>query len=122
MFVNLANEVHTVALDLDRSVSNRIKASYEQIEKFCQRWNIAEFALFGSVLRDDYRADSDIDVLLTFKSYEGLSLFGLMDIKDELKDMLGREVDVADKKGLKNPYRRHEILKTHRVIYSSETS
>ena len=107
---------------LDSAVSNRIKASREQIEKFCQRWNVTEFALFGSVLRDDYRPDSDIDVLLTFRSYEGLSLFGLMDIKDELKDMLGREVDVADKQGLKNPYRRHEILKTHRVIYSDETS
>lgn len=109
-----------MAFGLDSSTSNRIKASYEQIDKFCKRWNIAELALFGSVLRDDFNTDSDIDILLTFKTYEGLSLFGWMNIKDELAEMLGRKVDIVDKTCLENPYRRHEIVRTHRVIYANE--
>ena len=100
-----------MAFDLDYSIDNRISASSKQIEQFCQRWKIAELALVGSVLRDDFRTDSDIDILLTFCTGAGSSLFDLMDIKDELKKMLGREIDIANKEMLKNPYRRYEILK-----------
>ncbi|WP_313949402.1 nucleotidyltransferase family protein [Leptolyngbya sp. FACHB-261] len=88
--------------------------------EFCQRWRITEFALFGSVLRDDFRSDSDVDVLVTFSANQGWSLLDWVDMKEELKAMFGREVDLADKQGLKNPYRRHEILKTHQVICASE--
>jgi uncharacterized protein len=100
-------------------VSQRIKASSAQIAEFCQRWKITEFALFGSVLRDDFRPDSDIDVLVTFSTDSNWSLFDWVDMKDELKALFGREVDMADKEGIKNPYRRYEILHTHQVIYAS---
>jgi uncharacterized protein len=74
------------------------------------------------VLRDDFRPDSDIDVLVTFAPNPGWSLFDWVDMKAELETLLGREVDIADKEGLKNPYRRHEILRTHRVIYANQQS
>jgi uncharacterized protein len=99
---------------------DRIKASSTQIAEFCQRWHIVEFALFGSVLRKDFRPDSDIDVLVTFAPNPGWSLFDWVDMKDELEALFQRTVDIADKEGLKNPYRRHEILQTHQVIYASK--
>jgi uncharacterized protein len=97
-----------------------VKVSPAQIAEFCQRWKITEFALFGSVLRDDSRPNSDVDVLVTFAPDPGWSLFDWVDMKDDLKALFGREVDIADKQGLKNPYRRHEILRTCQVIYASE--
>jgi uncharacterized protein len=101
-------------------VKAQLKVSPAQIAEFCQRWKITEFALFGSVLRDDFRPNSDVDVLVTFSPDPGWSLFDWVDMKDDLKALFGREVDIADKQGLKNPYRRHEILKTCQVIYASE--
>lgn len=109
-----------MATELQTLMDDRLKATPDQIADFCQRWKITEFALFGSVLRDDFRSDSDIDVLITFDPNSGWSLFDWVDMKEELEAMFGREVDIADKEGLKNPYRRHEILKTHQVIYARE--
>lgn len=106
--------------ELKPPLSQRISASHTQIAEFCQRWKIIEFALFGSVLRDDFRPDSDIDVLVTFATDPGWSLFDWIDMKDELETLFARKVDIADKEGLKNPYRRHEILRTHQVIYASK--
>jgi uncharacterized protein len=106
--------------ELESLVSDRLKASPAQIAEFCQRWKIAELALFGSVLREDFHPDSDIDVLVTFVPQSGWSLFDWVDMKDELKTLFKRNVDIADKTGLKNPYRRYEILKTCQVIYASE--
>lgn len=107
-------------VELTSLVGNRINASPTQIAEFCHRWHITEFALFGSVLRDDFRPDSDIDVLVTFAPDPGWSLFDWVDMKDELEALFGRKVDIADKEGLKNPYRRHEILRIHQVIYASK--
>ena len=105
-------------VELTSLLGDRIKASTAQIAEFCQRWHITEFALFGSVLHDDFRPDSDIDVLVTFAPKSDWSLFDWVDMKDELETLFGRKVDIADKEGLKNPYRRHEILRTHQVIYA----
>jgi predicted nucleotidyltransferase len=103
--------------ELKPPISQRLSASAAQISAFCQRWKVTELALFGSVLRDDFRPDSDIDVLLTFDPDARWSLFGWVDMKDELETLFERKVDIADKEGLKNPYRRHEILRTQQVIY-----
>ena len=105
---------------LEPPLNQRIPASLTQIAEFCQRWHITEFALFGSVLRDDFRPDSDIDVLVTFSPDSNWSLFDWVDMKEELEALLGRKVDIADKEGLKNSYRRHGILRTHQVIYASK--
>jgi uncharacterized protein len=105
---------------LEPPVNQRVSASPTQIAEFCQRWQIIEFALFGSVLRDDFRPDSDIDALVTFAPESRWSLFDWVDMKEELEALFKRKVDIADKEGLKNPYRRHEILQTLQVIYASK--
>jgi uncharacterized protein len=96
----------------------RLTVSLETISSFCQGWKIIEFGLFGSILRDDFRAESDVDVLVTFKPDDGWSLFDLMNLQRELAAMVGRSVDLLEKRDLKNPFRRAEILNTYRVLYS----
>jgi len=91
----------------------------ERIAAFCQQWKIIEFALFGSVLRGDFRPDSDIDVLVTFAEDCGHSLFDLAQIQEELKAILGREVELVEKESLRNPFRRHVILNNMEVIYAA---
>lgn len=107
---------------LEPHVSQRIPASPTQIAEFCQRWKITEFALFGSVLRDDFRPDSDIDILATFAAKPAATWDDWMKMQKEIEALFGRKVDLVSKKYLKNPYRRHEILKTQKVIYATEQS
>ncbi len=90
-----------------------------KIAAFCRKWKITEFSLFGSVLRDDFRPDSDVDVLVTFAEDAPWSLFDMVDMQDELKEIFGREVDFVEKEGLRNPFRRHHILKNREVIYAA---
>ncbi|NJL19625.1 MAG: nucleotidyltransferase family protein [Leptolyngbyaceae cyanobacterium SM1_3_5] len=106
--------------ELQALIDQRLQVDRSQIVEFCDRWKITEFALFGSVLRDDFRPDSDIDVLVTFAPNSRWSLLNWVDMKAELEAMFKREVDIVEKKGLTNPYRRYEILKTHQVVYTSE--
>ena len=94
-----------------------IEVDRERIAEFCRRWKIKEFAFFGSVLRDDFRPDSDVDVLVSFVPDSHWSLCDLMDMEDELAGLLGRKVDLVSRNGLRNPFRRHEILRTRQVEY-----
>lgn len=94
----------------------------DKIAEFCRRWKITEFALFGSVLRDDFRPDSDIDVLVSFAPDAEWSLFDLVKMQEELETLFQREVDLVEKAGLRNPFRRSEILRTCQVIYATEWS
>jgi uncharacterized protein with HEPN domain/predicted nucleotidyltransferase len=106
--------------NLSEFLQQRLKVSAEEIASFCDRWKIAEFALFGSVLRDDFRADSDIDVLVTFSPEGKWNFFEIVQAQQELETLLGREVDLTQKKGLVNPFSRAEILSKYRVIYPLE--
>lgn len=90
----------------------------EKIEAFCRRWKIEEFSLFGSVLRGDFGPDSDVDVLISFEPEIPWSLYDWMEMVEELREILGREVDVVEKSGLRNPFRRQAILSTRQVIYA----
>ena len=92
---------------------------FSRIEDFCRRWHVVEFALFGSILREDMRPDSDVDVLVTVADDARLSLYDWVDMEDELRGIFGRDVDLVSKSGLRNPFRRHEILRTQKVIYAS---
>ena len=91
----------------------------QQIADFCQRWKVIEFALFGSILRADFRPDSDVDVLVTFEPGAPWTLWDLSRMRAELKAIFGREVDLVEKKALGNPLRRRGILAEHRVIYAA---
>lgn len=90
----------------------------KKIAEFCTRWNIVEFSVFGSVLRDDFGSDSDIDVLVSIDPKAHIGLFQLIEMKLELEEMFKRPVDLVEKEGLRNPYRRKEILRTAQVIYA----
>ena len=99
----------TTALYIDR----------DRIGDFCQRWSVTEFALFGSILRTDFGPDSDVDVLVTFAPDAPWTLWDLSRMRSELESLFGREVDLVEKKALRNPYRRQAILADHHVVYAS---
>lgn len=100
-------------------IQTKIEIPMDKIIAFCQKWKIVEFAVFGSVLRDDFRPDSDVDVLVTFIENAGWDLYDWVTMIDELKVIFGREVDLVSKKGLRNPFRRRNILATHEVLYAA---
>jgi len=91
--------------------------SKAKVAAFCKRWNISEFSLFGSVLREDFRPDSDVDVLVSFQHEENWSLWDLIEMAEELEKMFGRKVDLVEKEALRNPYRRHSILNGREIFY-----
>jgi Predicted nucleotidyltransferases len=115
-------EIFLDLADLEYVVIDRLKVSLDAIAQFCQRWNIVEFALFGSVLRDDFRPDSDVDVLVTYEPSHRLTLSNLLSMQEEIEHLFHRSVDLVEKKQLENPDRRSNILKTYRVIYASGRS
>ena len=99
-------------------MSPRLRINRQSVADFCARWQIAEFALFGSVIRDDFRPDSDVDVLVSFAPGVRWSLADLVDMEEQLAQIFGRRVDLVEMEGLRNPFRRHSILTTREVIYA----
>src|SRR5215469_13461689 len=91
----------------------------ERIEEFCRKWGVKELALFGSVLRDDFGSDSDVDVLISFRRDGQMTLDVRIQMEDELRAIFGREVDLVEKRLVRNPFRRYEILTTRRVLYAA---
>ncbi|MEA5452244.1 nucleotidyltransferase domain-containing protein [Leptolyngbya sp. CCNP1308] len=93
-----------------------------ELAEFSQRWGIAELALFGSVLRDDFRDDSDVDVLITFAPNARKGLLTLAKMQCELEAILNRKVDLVSKKSVEqshNAVRRQVILTSAQVIYGA---
>jgi hypothetical protein len=100
-------------------MSLRVPVNRKALQRFCQCWKITEFALFGSVLRDDFRPDSDVDVLVSFRADAQWSLADLVEMQQELRAVFGRPIDLVEKEALRNPFRRHAILATREVIYAA---
>jgi len=96
----------------------KIRIPRKKIAEFCRRWGVVEFSLFGSILRDDFRPDSDVDVLVTFSPEARISLFDLVQMKIDLEKIFHRPVDVIEKDALENPFRKREILRTAKVVYA----
>ena len=96
-----------------------IDISQDRLAGFCRKWKVTELALFGSILRDDFGPRSDIDILVTFRPEAVWSLWDLLDMRDELRELFGREIDLIEKDALRNPFRRHEILKNYKVVYAA---
>ncbi len=89
---------------------------------FCRRWNVRELSVFGSALRNDLRPDSDVDILVTFTEGSHPTLFDLVQMQTELKDILGREIDLVSRRGIetsRNYIRKQAILDSAQVIYES---
>ena len=93
----------------------RIDIPKDKIADFCREWRIVEFALFGSVLREDFRPESDVDVLVEFapECVPGLAFFTM---EAELSEILGRRVDL-NTPGFLSPYFRDEVLGEAEVQY-----
>ena len=101
-------------------INGQIEIPDEAIATFCRRWKITQIELFGSALRDDFRPDSDIDLLVTFEPDARIGLFNLVRMQDEMAEIVGRPVDLIDRLGIeqsRNPFRRHSILSTAQVVY-----
>jgi uncharacterized protein len=101
-------------------LAKRISFSKTKIAAFCKRWQISEFSLFGSILRDDFTPESDVDVLVNFHQQAKWSLWDLMDMTEELEKMFGRKVDLVEKEAIRNPYRRHSIINGSQIFYASK--
>lgn len=97
------------------------------IEKFCRKWRISEMCLFGSVLRDDFNEESDVDVLISYEGDHYLDRADRLTAQDELSKMLGRKVDWVNKLALSDDWApswtpkqlRDEIQKTAQVVYGT---
>ena len=99
-------------------MSARIFIDSKAIADFCQKWQVTELALFGSVLRDDFRPDSDVDVLVTFAPDADIGMLELVRMGRELEQILGRDVDVVEKSGLK-PLIQQEVISSAEVLYAA---
>ena len=95
---------------------SRIPIDRTKIADFCRRHHIRRLALFGSVLRDDFRPDSDVDVLVEFESGTRVGFLGLGQMEIELSEMLKRRVDLRTSKELSR-YFRDDVLRTAEVQY-----
>jgi predicted nucleotidyltransferase len=98
----------------------RIDIPYERIAAFCRKWKITELALFGSVLREDFRPDSDVDVLVTFAPDHRWTFFDLVHMEEELSAILGRRVDLVEREAIErspNYIRRKAILSSFEPVY-----
>ncbi len=98
----------------------RIGTSMHSIETLCERWGASELAVFGSAVRDDFGRESDIDILVRFRSENTPGLFGIVRMEWELADILGRRVDLVHRTAVemsRNYIRRKAILGSARVIY-----
>ena len=100
-------------------VNPRLNVAPEKLAEFSRRWKVTELALFGSVLRADFRAESDVDVLVTFEPDAQWSLFDLTTMQQELADTFGRSVDLVEEAALRNPYRRQAILRAKQTLYAA---
>jgi hypothetical protein len=101
-------------------VSRNLDIPEDAIAEFCRRWKITELAVFGSALGEDFRPDSDVDVLATFARGARWTLFDMVHMREGLEQILGRSVDLVSRRGVeqsRNPLRRQAILSSAEPIY-----
>ncbi|MBD2634439.1 nucleotidyltransferase family protein [Limnothrix sp. FACHB-881] len=106
---------------LNPKLQSRLGITPEQLAEFCQRWKVVELALFGSVLRDDFSVNSDVDVLVNFVPHHSWGL-EFVQMRDELATLLQRPVDLLTRQSVMNSHnalRRQAILDSAEVIYAA---
>lgn len=97
---------------------NILENHIESLKKLCDTYNVDKMYLIGSALNSEFTDKSDIDFLVKFKPIELSGYFeNYMDFKDDLKNLLGREVDLLEEQTLKNPILRNSVNKTKELIY-----
>ncbi|MFP3897671.1 MAG: nucleotidyltransferase family protein [Anaerolineales bacterium] len=100
------------------SVESRLDVSSKRIAEFCRRHRVRSLAVFGSVLRDDFRPDSDVDLLVEFESDAEIGFMALSRMRRELSELLGRPVDLVPRQGLK-PRIRESVLSDAETLYAA---
>lgn len=96
-----------------------LEVNEQDIKSFCHKWGVGEFSLFGSALRPDFNASSDVDVLIALLPGVTMTLESYLDMRDELCAMFGgREIDLVEKHLVTNPFRRQSILKEREILYA----
>ena len=100
-------------------MANHINLSKKEIAEFCKKNHITELSLFGSVLRNDFNDNSDIDILVKFEHGYKVGFLTLAKIELELTKMLGRKIDLRTPMEL-SKYFREEVLETAEVQYAKE--
>jgi len=98
----------------------KLQIDRKAIARFCQERGVARLELFGSAVRDDFRSDSDVDLLCTLRSDVRCGLFGWVALKLELENLFGRPVDLVSRSGIErseNPYRKNAILSSTVPLY-----
>jgi uncharacterized protein len=101
-------------------MNKQVAVNRERIEPFCRKWRIVELRLFGSALRAELTPESDVDVLAAFEPDAHWTLFDLVQMQDELKEIFGRDVDLISRRGIetsRNYLRRKAILSSAEVLY-----
>ncbi|MDJ0658114.1 MAG: nucleotidyltransferase domain-containing protein [Crocosphaera sp.] len=107
-------------LELKLKIQELLGIDLKNIKQFCYQWGIIELALFGSILRDNFNQNSDVDVLVTFEPESHISLLDLETLEQQFATLLKRPVDVVTKKAIEksdNWIRRRNILDNNEVIY-----
>jgi predicted nucleotidyltransferase len=102
------------------SMPIHIVIDQQALDAFCQRWGITELDIFGSVVRDDFRPDSDVDVLVSFSDDRRPTLFTLVQMEAELEFLFGRKVDLLERRSVErsdNYIRRKHILAHREPLY-----
>lgn len=99
-------------------VARGLEIPMDELVELCLRYSVRELALFGSVLRDDFRDQSDIDVLVEFDPDAPVGFLEHFGLQEELSLLLGREVDLISKRGLK-PAIRRSVLDSALVLYAA---
>lgn len=100
-------------MDPHTLVNERLEVAPGDLAAFCRQWNIAKLEVFGSLLREDFDDESDVDFLVSFEPGKGPAGLSWFQIKEELAQLVGRKVDVLDRRLVeqsRNLYRRHHIL------------
>jgi uncharacterized protein len=100
------------------TLSPGIELPLDKIAQICRKYKIRELGVFGSAARGEATSESDVDILLEFLPDSGMSLFRLEDLNRELEELLGRKVDLASKKGLKDRVRPY-VMRDLRILYEA---
>jgi predicted nucleotidyltransferase len=110
-----------------QQIYQRLNITPKELTDFCEKWHIAELALFGSVLRNDFRSTgenpSDVDLLFSYLPSTNMSLLRRATMKVEFEELIGRAVDLMMASEViesRNPIRRKEILDSAQIIYVKE--
>ena len=101
---------------------NGLNIPEEKLSALCQKYLVKELSIFGSILRDDFKSESDIDLLITFNEKANYSLFDIVRIQEEFAKLFGRPVDIVSRRAVersRNFYRKKAILDTAKIIYAT---